>query len=43
MHYVTRISHRIQKNKYNITCSGTLFVKAAPGQPEHEKECIDIS
>jgi hypothetical protein len=43
MHYVTRISHRMQKHKFGVMCPGTLFVETAPGPPEHEKLCIDIS
>jgi hypothetical protein len=26
MHYVTRRSHRMQKHKFGVTCSGALFV-----------------
>jgi hypothetical protein len=31
MHYVTRISHRMQKQKPSIPCLGTLFIETAPG------------
>jgi hypothetical protein len=37
MHYVTRRSHLMQKHKFGVTCSGTLFVKSVPVPHEHEK------
>jgi hypothetical protein len=42
MHYMTHRSHRMQKHKFGVTCSSTLFMKTAPGPPEHEKECVDV-
>jgi uncharacterized membrane protein YsdA (DUF1294 family) len=43
MHYVTCISHRVQKQKFNVTCDITIIVESVPVPPEHEKLCIDIS
>jgi hypothetical protein len=43
MHYVTRISHRMQKHKFGITYPEALFVKSVPVPPEHEKLCVDVS
>jgi hypothetical protein len=43
MHYTTRISHWMQKHKFNVTCPDALFMETAPFSPEHEKECINIS
>jgi hypothetical protein len=37
MHYVTRRSHRMQKNKFGITSPEALFVKSLPVSPELEK------
>jgi hypothetical protein len=37
MHYVTRISHRMQKHKFGITSTGTIFVESVPVPSEHEK------
>jgi hypothetical protein len=37
MHYVTHISHPMQKNKFGITCPEALFVKSVPVPPELEK------
>jgi hypothetical protein len=37
MHYVTRISHRMQKLKFGVMCLGALFVESVPVPPEHEK------
>jgi hypothetical protein len=37
MHYVTRRSHRMQKDMFDVTCSGVLFMETAPGPAEHEK------
>jgi hypothetical protein len=36
-------SHQIQKHKFSVTCPVTLFLETTPGQPEHEKYCIDVS
>jgi hypothetical protein len=43
MHYVTHGSHQIQKHKFGVMCHGVLFMEIAPGPPEHEKCCVDIS
>jgi hypothetical protein len=43
MHYVTHRSHRMQKHKFGVMCPGALFVKSVSVQPEHEKECINVS
>jgi hypothetical protein len=40
MHYVTRRSHRIQKHKFNISCSGVLVVECIPGPPDHENSAL---
>jgi hypothetical protein len=37
MHYVTHISHMMQKHKFSVMCPDTLLKELAPGQPEHEK------
>jgi hypothetical protein len=37
MHYVTHISHRMQKQQFDITCNSMLFVEFVPVPPEHEK------
>jgi hypothetical protein len=37
MHYVTHISHRMQKHKVSVTCPCVLYMKTALGPPEHEK------
>jgi hypothetical protein len=37
MHYVTSRSHRMQKHKFGVTCSGVLFLKSVSIPPEHEK------
>jgi hypothetical protein len=37
MHYVTRRSHQMQKNKFSVTCPGTLFVESLPVAHLHEK------
>jgi hypothetical protein len=43
MHYVAQRSHRMQKHKFSVTCPDSLFVDTAPGPPEHEKLCVDVS
>jgi hypothetical protein len=43
MYYVTRISHSMQKHKFGVTCPAVLFMETAPGPPEYEKYCIDVS
>jgi hypothetical protein len=43
MHYVTRRSHRTQTHKFGITCLDVLSMDTAPGPPEHEKYCVDVS
>jgi hypothetical protein len=37
MHYVTYISHQMQKHKFNVTCPTALFLRSTPSRPEHEK------
>jgi hypothetical protein len=37
MHYVTRISHRMQEHKFSVTCARTLAQETTPGPPEREK------
>jgi hypothetical protein len=32
----------MQKHKFGVTSSEALFMKTAPGPPEHEKLCVDI-
>jgi hypothetical protein len=43
MHYVSRSSHQIQKHKFVVMCPIALFLGSAPGPPEHEKYCTDVS
>jgi hypothetical protein len=43
MHYVTCRFHRMQKQKFNVTCPITNFVESVPVPPEHEKLCVNIS
>jgi hypothetical protein len=43
MHYMTRICHRMQKHKFDVTCPNALFMEAAPVPLEHEKLCVDVS
>jgi hypothetical protein len=33
----------MQKQKFGVTCSSALFMETAPGLPEHEKYCVDVS
>jgi hypothetical protein len=42
IYYVTRRSHRMQKQKIDVTCPGALFVETAQGPAEHEKSCVDV-
>jgi hypothetical protein len=34
---VTRISHRMQKHKFDITCTDTVFMETAAVPAEQEK------
>jgi hypothetical protein len=43
MHYVSRKSHQMQKQKFGIMCPGAFFVESIPVPPEHKKWCIDVS
>jgi hypothetical protein len=43
MHYVTRRSHWMQKDKIGITCPGAIFVKSVIVPLEQEKLCTDVS
>jgi hypothetical protein len=43
MHYLTRRSHRMQKQKFSITCPEALFVKSIPAPTELAKNCVDDS
>jgi hypothetical protein len=43
MHYVTKISHRMQKHNFNVTCTDTLLMETALVPPKQEKYCIDVS
>jgi hypothetical protein len=43
MHYMTDISHRMQKHKFSVTCPGAVFMETTMGPPEIEKQCIDVS
>jgi hypothetical protein len=36
-HYETCRSHWMQKYKFNVMCSSTLFMGSIAGPPEHEK------
>jgi hypothetical protein len=40
---VTRISHRMPKHKFAVTCPGVLFVQSILVPTELEKYCIDVS
>jgi hypothetical protein len=33
----------MQKHKFGVTCLGTLFMETAPGPPEHEQYCVNVS
>jgi hypothetical protein len=37
MNYVTRGSHRMQKQKFGVMCPDALIVKSVLVPPEHEK------
>jgi hypothetical protein len=43
MHYENHRSHRMQKQKFGITCPSAHFMETRSGPPEHEKECDHIS
>jgi hypothetical protein len=43
MHYLCRISKRMQKHKFGTTCPYALFMETAPDPPEHKRECVDVS
>jgi hypothetical protein len=43
MHYVTRRSHHMQKDKFGVTCPNTLFMETTPGPLENAKLCINVS
>jgi hypothetical protein len=43
MHYVARRSHRMLKHKFGVTRPSALFIDTAPGPPEHEKLCANVS
>jgi hypothetical protein len=43
MHYMTHRSHRMQKHKFGIMCPNAFFMDTAPGPPEHEKYCFNVS
>jgi hypothetical protein len=36
MHNVTRISHRMKKQKFGVTCLDALFLEYVPVPPEQE-------
>jgi hypothetical protein len=42
MHYMTRISHQIQKHNFNVKSTDARFIVSTPGPPEHEKYCVDV-
>jgi hypothetical protein len=37
MHYVTRRSYRMQKQKFDVMCPDALFDESVPVPTEHEK------
>jgi hypothetical protein len=43
MHYVTHRSHRMQKQKFGVTCPDMIFVESVLVLPEPKKSCIDVS
>jgi hypothetical protein len=43
MHYLTRRLHRMQKQKFGMTCPEALSVKSIPTPTELEKYCDDDS
>jgi hypothetical protein len=43
MHCVTQRSNRMQKHKFSVNYSGTLFKGTALSPPEHEKLCFNVS
>jgi hypothetical protein len=42
MRYVTRISHGMQKHKFDVTCPA-LFMETAPVPPQNQKYFVDVS
>jgi hypothetical protein len=40
---VTCRSHRMQKQKCDVTCPITIFVESVLVPPKHENRCVDIS
>jgi hypothetical protein len=40
---ITYISHRMQKDKFGVTCPDALFMETTLGPLEHKKWCVDIS
>jgi hypothetical protein len=40
---VTRRSYQMQKHKFGVMFPDALFTDTAPGAPEREKYCVDIS
>jgi hypothetical protein len=43
MDYVACRSHRMQKQKFNVTCPITIFVESVLVSPERGKLCVNIS
>jgi hypothetical protein len=43
MHYVTHMSHWMQKHMFSVMYSGMLLVQSVPVRPKHEKLCFDVS
>jgi hypothetical protein len=42
MHYVTHISHLMQKHMFILMCPIAHFVESVLVPPELEKQCIDV-
>jgi hypothetical protein len=40
---MTNRSHRMQKQKFGVTCPRALLVETAPVPLEHEIYCVDVS
>jgi hypothetical protein len=43
MHYVTHISHQMQKHKFCVTCPDVFFMETTPSSTEQEKKCVVVS
>jgi hypothetical protein len=42
MFYVTRRSHRMPKDKFDVTCPNAIFMETTLGPHENEKYLVDV-